>query len=245
MYKSNPWLTGRIGGGYGYKVPDFFSSELDERDFYNLLPNYISLSAERSQGANLDVNYHRVLSGWDLTLNQTFYITNIDYPLVLDTTASGKFYFINRSFPVTTHGLETYVQVQKNEFEIYLGYTYTVAKKSYDLARPFVSLSARNKFATVLVYQFTDYFRAGVEAAFTGRQYLDDGSRTPAYPFVAAMMRFDAGMFSFVLNCENLLDYRQSKIETIVSPPFTNPSFKQIWAPLDGRAVNFSIRLKW
>jgi hypothetical protein len=62
---------------------------------------------------------------------------------------------------------------------------------------------------------------------------------------MAAMLRFDAGHFAFVLNCENLLDYRQSKKETIVLPPYNNPRFRQLWAPIDGRIVNFSIRAKF
>jgi hypothetical protein len=58
------------------------------------------------------------------------------------------------------------------------------------------------------------------------------------------MMRYDAGKFSFVLNCENLFDYRQTKKESIVIPSTSNPSFKQLWAPIDGRVVNLSVRVK-
>jgi hypothetical protein len=119
-----------------------------------------------------------------------------------------------------------------------------VAKKQYDTAAPYLSLSAKNKFASVIAYEFTSNFRAGIEAAVTGRQYLDDGNLTPAYPFVAAMVRYDYRKFSFVINCENLLDYRQTKKEDIVIPPYNNPTFKQLWAPIDGRVVNVSIRLK-
>jgi iron complex outermembrane receptor protein/outer membrane receptor for ferrienterochelin and colicins len=57
-------------------------------------------------------------------------------------------------------------------------------------------------------------------------------------------MRYDYKKLSFVLNCENLLDYRQTKKEDIIIPPTNNPQFKQIWAPLDGRVINFSIRLQ-
>jgi hypothetical protein len=146
--------------------------------------------------------------------------------------------------PLNTKGFETYIQLHHNALEIYLGYTYTIAKKLYDYVQPYLSLSARNKFASVLAYEFSEHFRAGIEAAFTGRQYLDDGSRTPAYPFIAGMMRYDAGKFSFVLNCENILDYRQTKKEAIIIPPNSNPVFKQLWAPIDGRVVNLSMRIR-
>jgi hypothetical protein len=110
---------------------------------------------------------------------------------------------------------------------------------------PYLSLSAKNKFASVIAYEFTSNFRAGIEAAITGRQHLDDGHLTPVYLFAAAMMRYDHKKFSFVLNCENLLDYRQTKKETIVIPPYIRPTFKQLWAPIDGRVINFSIRIKF
>ena len=49
---------------------------------------------------------------------------------------------------------------------------------------------------------------------------------------------------SLVANCENLLDYRQTKQENIIIPPVNNPTFKQLWAPIDGRVVNLSVRIK-
>ncbi|MBS1575433.1 MAG: TonB-dependent receptor [Bacteroidetes bacterium] len=243
LYKINSYFTSRLGAGMGYKIPTVFSSDVDEREYPLVLP-LNNASAEKSLGANWDINYHRHVNAWDITVNQTFYVTSIKHPLVLYTDASGNLYLNNADKPITTTGFETYVQLHHDKLEIYLGYTYTVAKKLYDDTHPYLSLSARNKFASVLAYEFTSRFRAGLESAFTGRQYLDDGSRTPAYPFVAAMLRYDISKFSFVLNCENLFDYRQTKQENIVIPPLNNPYFKQLWAPIDGRVVNFSVRIK-
>jgi len=127
--------------------------------------------------------------------------------------------------------------------EAYLGYTFTDAKKKYDPLHPYLSLSAKDKYAGIISYEFSKRFRACIEAAYTGKQYLDDGSQTPGYPFVAAMIRYDVGRFSFVLNCENIFDYRQTKKESIVIPPQTNPTFKQLWAPIDGRVANFSVKI--
>jgi outer membrane receptor for ferrienterochelin and colicins len=245
LYKINSYFTTRLGGGLGYKIPSVFSSEIDERDYRRVFPlnSFVTVKAERSLGANWDINYHRHINNWDVTVNQTFYITKIKDPIVVASNSSFQYFFQNASKPINTKGFETYVQLHHEALEIYLGYTYTIAKKLYDNVQPYLSLSARNKFASVLAYEFSDHFRAGIEAAFTGRQYLDDGSRTPAYPFIASMMRYDAGKFSFVLNCENLFDYRQTKKESIIIPPTSNPSFKQLWAPIDGRVVNLSVRV--
>jgi outer membrane receptor for ferrienterochelin and colicin len=246
LYKINSYFTTRLGGGLGYKIPSVFSSEIDERDYRRVLPlnSFVAIKAERSLGGNWDINYHRHVNNWDVTINQTFYVTKIKDPIITGLNGSSQYYFLNAAKPINTKGFETYVQLHHEALEIYLGYTYTVAKKLYDNVQPYLSLSARNKFASVLAYEFSSHFRAGIEAAFTGRQYLDDGSRTPAYPFIASMMRYDAGKFSFVLNCENLFDYRQTKKESIVIPSTSNPSFKQLWAPIDGRVVNLSVRVK-
>jgi len=243
LYRINHSFTTRLGGGLGYKIPTVFSSDIDERDYPLLLPLQ-NVKAERSGGLNWDVNFHKHINSWDITINQTFYITGINHPLVQTADSSGNIYFSNADKPIRTSGFETYVQIQYDMLEVYLGYVYTIAKKLYDDVQPFLSLSARNKFASVLAYEFSKKFRAGIEAAFTGKQYLDDGRRTPAYPFVAAMMRYDIGKLSFVLNCENLFDYRQTKKESIVSGPVSNPIFAQLWAPIDGRAVNLSMRIK-
>lgn len=242
LYKINSYFTSRLGGGLGYKIPTLFNSETDERDYMLLLP-FSAVKAERSGGMNWDINYHQQFNEWELTVNQTFYFTTIKDPVAYTTDINSFIHFYNAAKPITTKGFETYIQLAHHALEIYLGYTYTIAEKKYDPVNRYLSLSARNKFATVLAYEFSGHFRAGIEAAYTGKQYLDDGSRTPAYPFIAAMMRYDIGKFAFVLNCENLLDYRQTRKESILIPPVSNPRFRQIWAPLDGRVVNLSVRL--
>lgn len=100
------------------------------------------------------------------------------------------------------------------------------------------------KFTGLLSYQFFKNLGTSIEAAYIGKQWLDNGMQTPAYPLAAAMIRFDAGHFSFVLNCENIFDYRQTNKETILIPPVTDPRFKQLWGPIDGRGVNLSIKIR-
>lgn len=248
LYKINRQFTSRLGGGLGYKTPSLFAAEIDERDYPKIFPPLSSdppLKAERSTGVNWDINYKNVVNGWHITVNQMFYITSIKYPQIFGTIPNGVIYTVSANKPVDTKGFETYVALNHDELEIYLGYTFTDAQKKYDAAHPHVSLSAKNKFASVLAYEFADNFRAGIEAAYTGKQYLDDNSTTSPYLFAAAMVRYDIKHISFVLNCENLFDYRQTKKESIVYGSMSNPSFKQIWAPIDGRVINLSARFSW
>ena len=242
LYKINSHFTTRLGGGLGYKTPSQFANDIDEREYGKIIPNN-TLVAEQSKGINWDVNYKKIVNGWHLTINQMFYVTEINKPVIDITYPNGIINFYNAGKPVNTKGFETYVAVTHDVLEIYFGYTYTNAQQKYDALHPNVSLSARNKFATVIAYEFSGNFRAGIEAAYTGKQYLDDGRKTSPYLFIAGMMRYDIKNISFVLNCENLLDYRQTRKETIFTGPVTNPIFKQIWAPLDGRVINLSVKI--
>jgi outer membrane receptor for ferrienterochelin and colicins len=244
LYKINTHFTTRLGGGLGYKIPSQFVNDIDEREYPNFIPNN-NLSAEKSTGINWDINFKQVINGWHLTVNQMFYVTEITKPVVDITQPNSYITFYNAPKPLNTKGFETYIAATHNALEIYFGYTYTVAKQLYDEVHPNLSLSARNKFAAVVAYEFTDKLRVGVEASYTGKQYLDDGNRTPGYLFAAAMLRYDIKNMSLVLNGENLFDYRQTKKEHIIFGSLINPSFKQVWAPLEGRVINVSARINF
>ncbi len=243
LYKINKQVSTRIGGGLGYKTPSVFNSEVDERGL-----QYIALAPfvrpERSQGINWDINYHKRTDEMTVTINQMFFITAVNHPLVIDSSAAIH-YYVNAGKPVRTSGFETYVQVKYDELELYLGYAYTIAKQLYNTTQPFVPLSAGSKFACVISNEFSSRFRACIEASYTGRQYLDDGTRTPGYFLTNAMVRYDIKNISFVLNGEDLLDYRQTRKESIIIPPNSNPGFKSIWAPIDGRVINLSAKISW
>lgn len=244
LYKLSPAISSRIGGGMGYRLPSLYESDVDERDYFRL--GRPAKKAESSYGGNFDVNFHqRVSNEMELTINQSFFITYITRPVtVLDNGT--EILFENMDSGLHTKGFETYVQINADELEIYLGYVFTDASRKYDPVHPHMPLIARHKFASVLSYEFSDSFRAGVEAAVTGKQYLDDGSQTRPYVFGAAMMRYDISHFAFVLNCENLFDFRQGKNESLIaSGPPTNPVFKELWAPIDGRVINLSVRIRF
>jgi outer membrane receptor for ferrienterochelin and colicins len=107
-------------------------------------------------------------------------------------------------------------------------------------------LTPRNRMAFVVVYEIPATWRFGLEGSYTGAQYRDNDLKTPGYMFMAAMVERKFGRsISVVLNCENMLDYRQSKHEALYSGTVTDPAFKPLWAPIDGRVVNFSLRWKW
>ena len=248
MYKPTQQLTFRAGGGMGYKTPTLFNAEIDERN-YRYIHGYVSgITPENSHGANFDVNYKTHFNGWQMTLNQTFFYTRINNPILLNAMPTiwnmPVYMYDNEKQPVETEGLETYIQLSKEQLELYLGYVYTNAKRNYNPYYPNMPLIASNKFASVIAYEFSSKFRAGIEASYTGKQYLDNGKTTKPYFFTAMMLRYNLGKASVVLNGENLFDFRQNKTEPVVFPPFNNPVFPEIWAPLDGRVINLSVFYK-
>jgi len=246
MYKMNQSITMRLGGGMGYKTPTLFSAEIDERDYHFLSGYKAGIQSEKSYGFNYDINYKTKMDEWNITFNQTFFYTQIRQPLLLDSISNKTtFLYYNAAQPLQTLGFETYVQAKLDELEIYFGYVYTDARRKYETGRPHLPLIAGNKLATLVSFELSDNFRAGLELSYTDKQYLDDGSATSPYVIGAAMIRYELKKISFVLNCENLFDYRQSKFNTVVNPPYNNPKFPEIWAPLEGRVLNLSMQIKF
>ncbi len=248
LYRFSETVTSRLNGGLGYRVPVPFVNELDERDYPQIQP-LADLKAERSTGLNWDVNYQRRFSPTrTLNLNQSFFYTRLNSPLVLPDAAATPgtvpLAWYNAARPVVSQGLETNVRLRADETELYLGYVFTYARRRYDAVHPNVELAARHKLAAVATQEFSEHFALGIEASYTGQQYLSDGRRTPGYPVLAGLARYTQGPLTLVLNGENLFDYRQTRRESVVLGSRLNPDFPQLWAPVEGRVINLSATLK-
>lgn len=248
MYKMNNHLTLRMGGGLGYQTPNLFNDdELDERNYHYLKGYAPNIQSEKSAGANFDINYKTKLNDWNITYNLTFFYNHISRPMLLEYTpqfSGGYYQYYNAPQPLQTIGTETFVHAREDDWELYFGYVYTNAKRKYNAANTNLPLIARNKLATLVTYELSEKFKVGFELSYIDKQYLDNGNTTIPYVIGAAMINYKVKKISFVLNCENLFDFRQSKHEPVVFPPSTNPSFSEIWAPLEGRVANLSIMLQ-
>ena len=251
LYRFSPSFTSRLNGGLGYRVPVPYVNDLDERDYPQVQP-LTGVQPERSTGLNWDVNFqHRFGPELTLTLNQSFFYTQLDHPLILPEAPAGQapgltpLRWYNAGRPLVSQGFETYVRLREDETELYLGYVFTDARRRYDAVNPHVELAARHKLAAVATTEFTEHFAAGIEASYTGRQFLSDGRQTPGYPIMAALLRYQTGPLSLVLNGENLLDYRQTRREAVVLGSRLSPLFPELWAPIEGRVVNLSATVRW
>jgi len=242
MYKFAPDLTARINGGFGYKIPVIFGYLDEETDLNRIVTMQSALKAEKSQGANFDINYSTRL--WDklsVTINQSFFYTILNSPVVVSTDNSNKIILANADKAVVTNGLQSYMRMAYDEFEFYLSYVYTHAEKTYDPSNPWFLTTPEHSLATTLTFEPSENWRIGFEGSYIGSQFVENNSKTPSYPFLALMAQFKTGKFTFVLNCENMLDYRQ---KDYLIPPIVNPSFKTLWGPIEGRVFNLSVNYR-
>lgn len=246
LYRFNQAFSSRLNAGLGYKTPNVFSKQFEEYNPNTLLPLTDSVKAEHSVGGSFELIGKKVSeNGFSVFADQSFFYTEIDEPVIPAENRYGEIYLTNAGKPVVSAGSDTYVRLSKEDFELYLGYTYTHAQQRYDTVIRTMPLYPAHRFAATAYYSTEDAWRCGVEASWFGSQYTPDGEKKPGYLFMAAMIGRVMGNITAVLNCENLLDYRQNKVERVVIPPYSNPSFRTLWAPIDGRVVNLSVRMKF
>jgi outer membrane receptor for ferrienterochelin and colicins len=236
----------RAGIGAGYKIPNPLTPQIIDYAIENILPLAADVKAEKSTGYNAEVNYkHPWGNGNQFFINHAFFVTQINKPLVATELSNGNVRFSNAAKPLVTKGFDTYIQLKLAGWELYAGYTYTIDERKYLQQNQFVPLTPKTRMASTVVKEWNNKWRIGLEASYNGFQRRFDYTKTPAYFFLAAMVEKKFGKHaSVVLNGENLLNYRQSKKETLYTGTITNPQFKPLWAPIDGRVINISVRLK-
>lgn len=240
MYKSGNNFYVRAGSGLGYKVPSIFSTASEQEGINNIQPLSKNIKAEKSIGGNLDFNYKTIIRDEvSLTFNQSFFATQINNPLALDT-----FNFVNKDKPIFTTGFESSVRVRWKELKIFVGYTFVDARRKYDTLQTFVPLTPQHKIVTTVVYEKEENYSIGFEGFYTSTMFRDLDSKTKDYLIIGLMVQKHFKHLSIIANCENILDSRQTRFENIVIPPTDTPTFRQVYAPLDGRIFNVAIRIK-
>ena len=246
FHRFNEHWAARAGFGMGYKIPNPLVQQNIEYSVLDMLPLNTAVRPEISYGYNAEVNYKKEWGhGNSLFINQAFFLTQVNKPILFQPDVNNKLGLVNAPSPIVSKGFDTYVKVGLHSWELYLGYTFTDARLTYLPTNTFVPLTPKNKWAFVVVKEIENKWRFGLEGSYTGTQYRYDGSSTPAYFMLAAMVQRQVGKHVFiVLNGENLLDYRMSKVESIYTGSILNPTFKPLWAPIDGRVINLSLRWK-
>lgn len=247
LFKFNEHFSSRLGGGLGYKAPTVFTEDAERIDFRNVLPiDVANTKAERSYGANYDLNYRTALFDGEgsFSVNQLFFYTRIENPILFVPLSNGDYQFQQPGGDLNTKGWETNVKLTYNNFKLYLGYTFADVTQHIGSAFSNYPLVSRNRLNNILVYEKEDDFKIGAEAYYNSPQTLNDGTQGRGFWTAGLMAEKTWEHFSIFVNLENLTDTRQTKFGPIYSGSITNPTFQDIYAPLDGFIVNGGIKFK-
>ena len=245
LYRFTENFSSRVGFGLGYKTPTIFTEDSEELLFRNVLPIGNGLEAERSRGGTFDINYRNSIGEkFTYSINQMFFYTQITDPLVLEPVTGGLFRYANASSSIISRGFETNLRAGYDIAKLFIGYTFTDAKAGYLPGDRVLPLTPKHKINSSLVFEKHENFKAGIEAHHTGRQTLSDRTRTRSYTVVGLFAEKTFGKFSLFINAENITDVRQSRFSQVVFPPFTNPSFAEVYTHLEARVFNGGIKIR-
>jgi outer membrane receptor for ferrienterochelin and colicins len=245
LYRFTDNLSSRFTVGLGYKAPSIFTEEAETLLFRNVLPIGDTLKAERSRGGAFDVNYRNTLGEkFSYSLNQMFFYTEIEEPLVLLPGAGGLYSFANAAEPIRSAGFETNARLAYDFVKLFAGYTYTNAKAGYLAGNQILPLTPKSKLNSSLLFEREANFKAGVEAYYTSGQFLTDRSRTRPYWVVGIFGEKTFGKYSLFVNAENITDTRQGRFGPVVLPPHQSPTFGEIYTHTEGRVINGGVKIK-
>ena len=244
MFKMNQNFTARLGGGLGYKTPTVFNEDAERLHFENILPLNQTVSNERSVGGNFDLNYRARLGEVGIAINQLFFYTRLNDPLVL-TQVNNAFQFMNANGHVDTKGAETNLRFTYHDFKLFVGYTYADVNSYYDNDKSWFPLTARHRLNNVLMYEKEEKLKIGLEAYYFSPQKLNDGAIGKSYWTFGLMGEKSWEKFSLFLNFENFTDTRQTRFDTIFTGTINDPLFRDIYAPVDGFVINGGVKIRF
>ena len=246
LFKIANGLTSRIGGGFGYKSPTIFTEESERLQYQNVMPiDDKTNKLEKSYGANADINYRTYIGeDWSFSINQLFFYTYLDNPLLLENSSANLYQFVNSPGYIHTKGTETNIKIGYDDLKLFLGYTYTDARLNQNGMTVESPLTPKHRINSILMYEIEDKWKVGLEAYYFSPQKLNNGTTGEGYFITGFMAEKIWERFSLYINFENFLDTRQTRFGSIYTGTITNPVFKDIYAPLDGFVINGGIKFK-
>lgn len=247
LWKINEHFSTRLGGGLGYKAPTVFTEDAERIQFRNVLPlDVANTKAERSYGANYDVNYRTALFGGEgsFSINQMFFYTRINNPILLTAATGGNLAYVQPSGNIDTKGMETNAKITYGDFKLFVGYTLADVNQHSGSASSSYPLVSKHRLNNVLMYEIEDKWKIGAEAYYFSKQKLNDGAMGKSYWTAGLMAEKIWERFSIFVNFENFTDTRQTKFDSIYTGSITSPVFRDIYAPVDGFVINGGLKLK-
>jgi iron complex outermembrane receptor protein len=164
--------------------------------------------------------------------------------LVIFTTANNEYEFRNANGFIDTKGIETNLRFIYHDFKLFIGYTYADVNRHFDHTKSWFPLTAKHRLNNVLMYELEGKLKIGLEAYYFSPQRLSDGTTGKSYWLNGLMAEKLWEKFSLFINFENIFDVRQTKFDTIYTGTINEPSFRDIYAPVDGFVINGGIKIR-
>ncbi len=245
LVKYSPKLSTRLSGGLGYRPMTIFNEEAEPFGYRNFLAvDFANTQAERSIGLNGDISYKSTF-GEDilLSLNQMFFYNVIQNPIALEATGNGQFQFVNSSNNIQSQGFETQLKFTFWKITWFLGYTFTDV--FFDRSeKEVLILNPKHSIKGDFLFVEEGKWRIGLDYEYKSGQKLSSGLETRDLFTTGLVIERTIDNFVLFFNAENITDARQTQYEGVLSQPNNTPQFTEIWAPLDGRFINFGLKVK-
>ncbi len=239
----------RASIGTGFAAPSPVTEETEAIGLRRIAPG-APLRAEKSIGAMLDVG--GTLLGAELLVSA--YGSRITNAVQLMDASSGSMppMLRNARSDVRISGVEG-VALWRFEGGKFIGsYGYSVGSRPDPMTglRVPTPMIPRHRLGGDLMMEKEGVYRWGIEGTWFSEQPLDDSPyRTSSKPYVytMAIVARQFGSTELVLNCENLLNVRQTDTDRLVRPTPMNSGrwTTGAWAPLEGFMANVALRYRW
>lgn len=240
LARTGGWAT-RLSAGTGFFAPTPFTEEVEAVGLRRLREPE-RWEEERARSAMVDVGR----SFGPLEVNASAFASVIDDPL--QTVRHGDGTLTIRNAPdgsVRTWGTEVFAALRQGPWRLIGSHAFLRSTEPDPLGagRREVPLTPRHSVGVVGAYEEDGWGRVGVEAYFTGRQELEDDpyrDRSRAHFILGFLVDRRVGPFRLFLNAENVLDTRQTRWDPLLRGRRTPDGrwITDVWAPLEGRAVN-------
>jgi len=243
LYHPGPWsLRASFGGGFYAPTP--FVEEIEAAGLLHLEP-LRGLKAETAQTGSVDGGY----TEGPFDAHVTVFASKIkDAARLIDTSAQSV-QLINVPGASRTWGTELLLKYRLDPLTITGSYVHVDATEpnAPGPGRRAVPLTPRDTAGVTAMWEEHDKGKIGVEAFYTGPQELENNpyrSQGRPYFLLGLMGELIVGKAHLFINCENLLDVRQTKYDPLVLPRRAADGRWEVdeWAPLDGRVVNGGVR---
>lgn len=247
LARSSEWVS-RISAGTGFFAPTPFTEEVEAVGLRRLTAPGAWVK-ERAQSAMVDVgrNFGPV------EMNVSAFVSTINDPLQTLRNGDGTLTIRNAvDASVDTWGTEVFAALRQGPWRLIGSHAFlrSTEPNPQGTGRREVPLTPRYSVGMVGAYEEEGKGRIGIEAYYTGRQALDDDpfrNRSRPHFILGFLIDRRFGPFRLFLNAENILDTRQTRFDPLLRANQTPDGrwITDVWAPLEGRALNGGVWLSF